>query len=174
MQKRFWKLFLVSSAIMGALISPAPAQSPWPTSSALASVSEIASYVRTAGWPADLNYLCAALEINVGPRCLFLQVAVHRRENTIADHGFNVPADSAAPAQIVLYHVTPLVGEFFLATAEGKLLKALSRSRSTAFETMPSDQAASAYGREVEFWQGNLAQVKRDVERQKATNPPPR
>ena len=170
--QRLRRNVMVASAMLGALFSSAAAQSPWPTPGALASISEIASYVRTAGWPVDLNHLCRALEIEIGPRCLFFQVAVHKQQNTAEDHGFNVPADSAALAQIVLYHVTPLVGEFFLATAEGKLLKALSRSRSTAFEAMPPDQAASAYEKEVEFWQANLAQVKRDVERQKVTNPP--
>lgn len=164
---------LMVSALLGALISSASAQSPWPMPSAPASIPEIVSYVRTAGWPVDLKYLCLALEIEVGPRCLFIQLAVHRKENTAADHGFNVPADSGAPAQIILYHVTPLTAEFFLATAEGKLLKALSRSRSAAFEAMMPDRAASGYKKELEFWQGNLAQVRKDLERRKATDPSP-
>jgi hypothetical protein len=59
----------------------------------------------------------------------------------------------------VLYHVTPLTGEFFLAAFDGKLLKALYRSRGNAFETMPAEQAVSAYRRELEFWHASLGRT---------------
>jgi hypothetical protein len=126
-------------------------------------IPEIIRHVTASGWPVDLKTVCAALGINIGPRCLFLQIALHKKESTNDDHGFNVPADSGAPARIVLYHVTPLTGEFFLATSDGKLLKALYRSRGSAFETMPAEQAVAAYREELQFWQASLGRTHEDA-----------
>jgi hypothetical protein len=154
---------LLSAAILSAAVCiPVAAQSP--SSGAVAperplTIPEIIRHVTASGWPVDLKTVCTALEINIGPRCLFLQIALHKKESTSDDHGFNVPADSGAPAQIVLYHVTPLTGEFFLAAFDGKLLKALYRSRGNAFETMPAEQAMSAYRTELEFWQASLGRT---------------
>jgi hypothetical protein len=61
--------------------------------------------------------------------------------------------------------VTPLTGEFFLATSDGQLLMALHRARGSAFETMPSQQAASEYRAELEFWQASLGQTSAEAPR---------
>jgi hypothetical protein len=159
---RYRLKLMVAVLLYGAGCLSAAAESPRSTAVAAETpltISAIVGHVRANGWPVDLKALCAALEINIGPRCLFLQIALHKKESSSNDHGFNVPADSGAPARIVLYHVTPLTGEFFLATSDGKLLKALFRSRGNAFETMPADQAVAAYRGELEFWQASLGRT---------------
>jgi hypothetical protein len=153
---------LIAAVLFAADCISTFARSPYAASAAPEmplSISEIGKHVAANGWPVDLKTLCAALEINIGPRCLFLQIALHNKETTSDDHGFNVPADSAAPARLVLYHVTPLTGEFFLATFDGKLLKALYRSRGNAFETMPAKQALSSLRKELEFWHASLGRT---------------
>jgi hypothetical protein len=150
--------FLSTAGLSAVLCASAGAQSSIPTSAAALTIPQIARHVGINGWPVDLKSLCAALGIDIGPRCLFLQIALHKKESRGDDHGFNVPADTGAPAQIVLYHVTPLTGEFFLATSDGRLLKALRRARGSAFEPIPSEQAASGYREELEFWQASLGQ----------------
>jgi hypothetical protein len=150
---------LIAAVLFAAICTSANSQSRYAapaTPEMPLTIAEIGKHVAANGWPVDLKTLCAALEIDIGPRCLFLQIALHNKETASDDHGFNVPADSAAPAQLVLYHVTPLTGEFFLATFDGALLKAVYRSRGNAFEPMPAEQAVFAYRSELEFWQTSL------------------
>jgi len=125
---------------------------------------EIITFVERYGWPVDLGYLCSGLSlISANQKCLFRQIAVHTKTAELIDHGFNVPTDESPPLHVVIYHVSPLTGEFFLASVDGTLIRALFRARGSDFEPMSNKRAIRAFKTELTFWHRNFTQIEHDV-----------
>lgn len=129
-----------------------------------ASLSDVIVFVQRRGWSVDLGFLCKGLALKgTGDKCLFRQIAIHAKTAELDDHGFNVPIDEFAPSYAVIYHVSPLAGEFFLVSKEGKLLKAIFRARGQDFEPMSDERGSTAFAAELAFWQNNFAQIEHDT-----------
>lgn len=129
-----------------------------------ASLADIIAFVQLRGWPIDLGYLCKGFSLTVGNnKCAFRQIALHTKTAELDDHGFNVPTNEFPPLHIVIYHVTPLTGAFFLASKDGRLIEAISRARGTDFEPMSELAASAAFAAELSFWQSNFDQIERDT-----------
>lgn len=131
---------------------------------ASASLSDVIAFVNLQGWIVDLGYLCHGLSLNEGTgKCLFRQIAVHSRGKKEEDHGFNVPIDQPSTRPLLVYHVTPLTGEFLLLSVDGRLVKALFRARGDGFSLMSDERAAQVLKAELAFWKSNLAEIERSV-----------
>ncbi|HZQ14128.1 MAG TPA: hypothetical protein VFB31_15085 [Pseudolabrys sp.] len=130
----------------------------------VAPLADVIAFVQRRGWSVDLAYLCKGLSLTeAGNKCLFRQIAMHSKTAELDDHGLNVPVDESPPSRLVLYHVTPLAGEFFLASIDGKLITAAVRARGTDFIPMPGERAGAALKAELAFWQGNFPEIERAV-----------
>lgn len=131
---------------------------------ASASLSDVIAFVDLQGWTVDLGYLCHGLSLNEGAeKCLFRQIAVHSRVKKEVDHGFNVPIDQPATAPLLVYRVTPLIGEFLLLSVDGSLVRAFFRARGEDFNLMSEKRAADVLKAELTFWKNSLAQIEHDV-----------
>ncbi len=123
--------------------------------------SDIVTFVERWGWTADLGRMCAALKL--GPadfECKFKQVAVAEGGGTLPNHGFNLPLNVGQPAQfIVLYHLRPLVGTFFVVSLDGTLKASVYRTPGADYTALPDADAQSAFQAEVQFWKTNLAKL---------------
>ena len=121
--------------------------------------SELVAFVEKRGWTVDLGRLCTALKL--GPaetECKFKQVAVAEEGGTLANHGFNLALSATQPLPyIVLYHLRPLVGTFFVVTSGGVLKAAFYRAQGADYTALPDDDAKQAFLTEVEFWKKNLS-----------------
>lgn len=126
------------------------------------SLAEVVAFVQAHGRPVNLGYLCKGLSVaKPTDECLFRQIAVHTKTAQLNDHGFNILSDEPLPSHILLYHVTPLAGEFFLATIDGELITAVFRARGTDFEPMLGERGRSVFKSELVFWQNNFTEIER-------------
>lgn len=151
---------LASSAL--AFHTAPPAKSKFNTSAPL---SAIVAFVETHGSPTNLGYVCKAFSLSDDDdNCRFQQLAIHSKSAELDDHGFGIYHGKSQLSRILLFHVTPLVGEFFLASRDGKLIAAATRARGTDFQPMQRETGVAAFKAELSFWQNNLAQIEHDVE----------
>ncbi len=127
-------------------------------------LADVVTFVELHGLPTDLGYLCKSLSLTDASRkCRFWQIAIHTKSTKWEDHGFSVPVDEVPPLHIVIYQFTPLAGEFFLLSVDGKLMRAVLRARGTDFIPMSDERARAEASIELAFWQNNLVAIERDV-----------
>lgn len=128
------------------------------------SLTDVVAFVQAHGWAVNLGYVCKHLPVaKAADNCRFRQIAVHARTARLDDHGFNISLDESLPSHILLYHVTPLAGEFFVASMDGNLIAAAFRARGTDFEPMLGEHGRSAFNAELVFWQTNFVKIERDI-----------
>lgn len=140
---------------------------------AFAPLADVIAFVERRGWSVDLAYLCKGLSLTEpADECRFRQVAVHAKIKTLDDHGFNIPTFESPPLHVVIYHAGPLAGEFFLASTDGTLIRAVFRARGTDFKAMSDERASTAFKNELAFWQSNFAGIERAVSNGKSNSVP--
>ena len=124
--------------------------------------ADVVTFVAGKGWVVNLGPLCGHLEIQAGTSaCVFRQVSVEETEAHSGPRGFNVPADSSEhPPHVLIYHLGPLVGEFFIVSPEGQLLKAFLRRKGTGYSSVPLDEVREEFAKDAAYWTVNLARLK--------------
>ena len=138
-----------------------------------APLADVVAFVERRGWSVDLAYLCKGLSLTeAANECPFRQIAIHAKTKKLDDHGFCVPTYESPPRHLVIYHAGQLSGEFFLASIDGRLIRAVFRARGTDFEAMSDERGNTAFKNELAFWQSNLAGIERDVSNGKPNTPP--
>lgn len=119
-------------------------------------------FVQESGWPARLGPVCEKFGVaQLTPDCVFKQISVEELSGVRAQHGFNVPA--AATREIpyaLLFHLRPLVGEFFVVTPEAQLVSVYVRSKGTDYDRIPNDIAQQAFKSELSYWAANLGKIR--------------
>ena len=120
--------------------------------------SAIAAFVEKWGWTADLGRMCAAFKLSPAEiECKYKQVAVAEGDGTLPNHGFNLPLNASPSApHVVLYHLRPLVGTFFVVSLDGTLKASFYRAPGADYTTIPDDEAKQAFLAEIAFWKKNL------------------
>lgn len=131
-------------------------------------ISDVVSLVETSGWKADLGPLCEKFGVtNVSRTCIFQQLSVQEIEGRGDPRGFNVPSthDGVPRSFVLIFHLGPLVGEFFVATTRGDLIRAFYRAKGRDYEELPVDEVREEYQRDLECWLNNLARIQSGLER---------
>ena len=131
-----------------------------------AEIAEIVELVESKGWRADLGRLCAEFALpQPNTQCIFNQVSVQEIESRGDPRGFNVPPrqDGSLPF-VLIFHLGPLVGEFFVASPEGVLIKAFYRSKGRNYEEIPIEDVREEFHRDLEYWMANLNRVRTGLE----------
>ena len=130
-------------------------------SNASPALADVIAFVNRSGWPVDLGRMCKAFNVSQSD-CRFRQVAVDTSQDGLDNHGFNVPVEATdVSGYVVIFHLRPLIGEFYLASPEGELRAALYRAKGLDFTPIANDEARHAFESEVSFWRVNLIGLER-------------
>lgn len=131
-----------------------------------ASFSDVIHLVQERGWQVDLGNICTELSLAKGAGgCAFKQLSVQEAEGRRDPRGFNVSAlaQSAAP-YVVVFHLNPLVGEFFVVSPEGHLISAFLRFKGTGYKHVPNEDVQAEFRKDIAYWTDNFARLKRGLE----------
>jgi hypothetical protein len=138
------------------------AQTPSGISDRAALVSKLTRIVVRHGWPTDLGRMCVAMKLAPKTDCKFRQISVSANEpGTIDNYGFNVPLRKPGPATyVVIFHLGPLVGDFFVVSPQGKLKASFYRAKGVDYTEVPIADARRAFDASMVFWGNNLQPLK--------------
>lgn len=143
----------------GAISSPfAPVKT---SSASQPGMFDIVRLVRSHGWSAQLKQVCRAFSLN-DTTCRFHQIALDATDD-LSKHGFNVSEGPPDSSYIVLFRLRPLIGEFFLLSAEGDLISAAYRAKGAYYEPIPANEARAALKSEVSYWLDNFPRIAADI-----------
>ena len=98
--------------------------------------SDVVQYVQQHGWRVDLGDMCTKFELpRSGDDCIFRQLSLQDQREAGSDpRGFNVPAVwNTGPQYVLIFHLRPLVGEFFIVSPDGILMRAYLRFKGTDY-----------------------------------------
>jgi hypothetical protein len=124
-------------------------------------ITELISIVSEHGWLANMGRLCVAFKLGPEGDCRFKQIAVSGGPPDVIDnYGFSVPFNVSAPSYAVMFHLGPLVGNFFVVSADGSLKSSFYRARGVDFTEVPNREAQSAFEASMAFWAENLPRLK--------------
>jgi hypothetical protein len=125
----------------------------------MARAAEFADVVQTVqgfGWQKDLGNLCSRFRLDAAS-CTFKQLSV--RDSQAQDHprAFNVPEQGR---ELLMFHLRPLVGEFFVVSPQGKLMRAYYRAVGRDYEQLPPHEAEAEFQADLRYWLDNLDRLK--------------
>lgn len=144
---------------------PAPGQ-PADAPDRLVAFATVVAFVERHGWPADLGRMCERFkQPQSRSECLFKQIAIDTTQDGLDNHGFNVPFKSGdAIGYVVIFHLRPLVGEFFAVSSDGDLIAALYRAKGIDYTPISNDEVRQAFASEVSFWRTSFTDLEQYFE----------
>ena len=131
---------------------------------------EVVQYVQQQGWRADLGDMCTKFELpRSGDDCIFRQLSLQDQREARSDpRGFNVPAVPAiwntGPHYVVIFHLRPLVGEFFIVSPDGILMRVYLRFKGTDYSRVPNEEVQQEFDKNLAYWTTNLSRLKKGLE----------
>lgn len=128
--------------------------------------SDVVQFVKRQGWRASLGDICAKFELPRGlDNCIFQQLSVQETEGRGDPRGLNVPASAdAVPSYVVIFHLTPLVGEFFVVSTDGELLSAFLRFKGTDYNRVSNSDVRDEFNKDIAYWTKNFTRLKKGLE----------
>lgn len=119
------------------------------------STSDVVRLVKEKGWYVNLGTICAEFDIGDPNNCVFKQISVEdEHESRQYPRAFNV--SEGASSNLIMFHLTPLVGEFFILSADGQFLKAFYRAKGRGYDPLPADDVRQEFNADLNFWIENL------------------
>lgn len=155
--------------LAAAVLIPWMVGSAWPqpsknSTAAAKLVPELTNIVQRHGWPADMARMCVAMKLGKEADCKFKQISVSASEpGTVDNHGFNVPLGDGPVTYIVIFHLGPLVGNFFVVSPDGELKAAFYRAKGVDYTKVPLQDARRAFDASMAFWNDNLPMLKKMI-----------
>lgn len=124
-------------------------------------ILELASLAEQHGWIADMDRLCSTFKMGRSSNCKFKQLAISDGEpGTLNNYGINVPLDKTAE-YVLMFHLTPLVGSFFMVSTKGELISSFYRRQGSDYLAIPIADARDAFSMTLKFWESNLDKLKK-------------
>jgi hypothetical protein len=140
------------------------AETPRPSAPSHASFEDVIEMVRQHGWRVNLGHLCAEFNLSASASgCAMQQVSVEDVEDQSYPRGFNVPSSGDAATDVLLFHLNPLIGEFFVVSSEGNLKAAFVRSKGTGYDRVANEVVRDEFERDVAYWKRNFSRVKQGL-----------
>lgn len=159
---------LAALAVIGLVALAAVAQvlAQQVTAPPAATFSDVVEFVQKQGWQANMRSLCTLLHLPPdSSNCIFKQVSIAEAVGRGDPRGFNVPAiSSGAVTHVLVYHLGPLVGEFFVVSPQGDLIKAFYRSKGTGYNPIPNADVEEEFKKDLAYWIENFDRVKQGLE----------
>jgi hypothetical protein len=127
--------------------------------------AEIVDLVDAKGWRVDLGTICRAFGLPwPATGCVFRQVSVHEVDGRGDPRGVNVPEHAGTDVPYVLvFHLTSQIGEFYVVSPRGELLKAFQRQKGRGYDALPLDDVRMEFERDLAYWRGNFPRIKRGL-----------
>lgn len=136
-------------------------------SSHSAELSEVLELVRTKGWKADLGQICDEFGLEpLGSDCIFKQISVQEVQGRGDPRGFNVPVGAGDVSYVLIFHLSPLVGEFFIVSPQGELLKAFIRTKGRGYEKIANDDVRDEFRADLAYWKDNFTRIRTGLDDQ--------
>lgn len=134
----------------------------------LSEIIEIIELVETKGWRADLGRICADFGLSSpGSDCIVKQISIQEIEGRGDPRGFNVPArvEDALP-YVLIFHLSPLVGEFYVMSPQGEMLKAFYRAKGRGYEQVSIDEFHDEFVADLNYWKDNFTRIRAGIDSQ--------
>jgi len=137
---------------------------------ALVTFSDVVQFVQQQGWRVDLGDICTRLELpQSGTDCLFQQLSVQETESRSDPRGLNVPASmNGTTPYVLIFHFSPLVGEFFVVSPDGVLMRAFVRLKGTGYNPVPNEDVSEEFNKDLEYWTNNFFRLKKGLEAERS------
>lgn len=136
-------------------------------SSNSAELSQIVQLVKEKGWRADLGTICQEFSLEPHRRdCIFKQISVQEVQGRSDPRGFNVPDGAGDVPYVLVFHLSPLVGEFFIASLQGELLKAFVRTKGRGYEPIHNDAIRDEFFADLTYWKDSFDRIRTGLENQ--------
>lgn len=131
-------------------------------SPAPASFSDIVALAQHQGWRMNLRDLCRRFGLaQRSDDCIVRQLSFTEVEGPSHPRSFNVPATSSnASTDVLLFHLNPLMGEFFVVSSEGFLKAAFLRSKGTDYEQVANEVVRDEFDKDLAYWRANYLRMK--------------
>lgn len=124
---------------------------------------DVVRTVQEHGWRANLGRICIDLELGRdAEHCTFKQISVRETEGRGDPRGFNVAENGPTPL-VLVFHLTPLIGEFFVLSPKGELLKAYYRAKGGGYDRLPNDEVSKEFTADLQYWLNNLERVQQQL-----------
>lgn len=136
-------------------------------SSNSAELYQIVHLVKEKGWRADLGRICQEFLLEPhGRDCIFKQISVQEVQGRGDPRGFNIPDGAGDVPYVLVFHLSPLVGEFFIASPQGDLLKAFIRTKGRGYEPIHNDAVRDEFFADLTYWKDNFNRIRAGLESQ--------
>lgn len=129
-----------------------------------ATFSDVVRFVEERGWQINLGNMCPEFDLGIeAQECIFKQVSVQETEGRDDPRGFNVPIHPGSAPYVLLFHLGPLVGEFFIASRQGELIRAYYRTKSTGYSPISNEEVKDTFKAAVAYWTDNFSRLKQGL-----------
>lgn len=136
-------------------------------SSNSAELPEIVQMVKANGWRANLGPMCQEFSLEpLAVDCIFKQISVQETQGRSDPRGFNVRAGTDVVSYVLIFHLIPLVGEFFIASPQGELLKTFIRTKERGYESISNDAVRAEFFADLTYWKDNFDRIRTGLESQ--------
>ena len=126
---------------------------------------DVVRLVQERGWRTDFQDLCRQLDLpELADRCVFRQLSIQDDLERGYPRGINVAETSANGAVVFLFHLNPLLGEFFIVSADGALLRAYTRAHGRGYERIPNETVSEEFSADIAYWITNFERLKRGLD----------
>lgn len=123
-------------------------------------VAEVTRLVEEHGWHTDMGRMCAQMKLNSRSNCRFKQIMLSATApNTRDDNGFIV-LDDKDPQYVVIYHLEPLVGTFFVVSLDGTLKSSFFRAQGVDYTELPLSESRHSFNEAIHFWITHVDTIK--------------
>jgi hypothetical protein len=131
------------------------------------SIAEVIRLVEERGWRVNLGPICAAFDLPLSSgECVFKQISVSETEGRGDPRGFNVPVETPpGDPYVLVFHLGPLVGEFFVVRPDGELIRAFYRAKGTGYRPLPNEDVSDEFKIDIRYWLDNFSRLKSTVQR---------
>lgn len=126
---------------------------------------DVLRLVQERGWRVDFKNLCMDLGLaELATNCRFRQLSVQDDSERGYPRGFNVSEQPGSRGYVVfLFHLNPLVGEFFVVSPQGELLRAYVRTRGRGYAQVPNEVIGEEFNADVTYWIANFDRLRRGL-----------
>ena len=139
-------------------------------STVAATFADVVQLVQKQGWRANLGDLCEKFDLpNSGKECVFHQISVEETKGQGDPRGLNVPTTSNGdPQYILIFHLKPLAGEFFVVSTDGLLIKAFVRFKGSDYNQVANEDVSAEFNEDITYWTKNFARLKQGLEAERS------
>jgi hypothetical protein len=129
-----------------------------------ATFGDVLRLVQERGWRTDFHGLCRQLDLpELADRCVFRQLSVEDDSERGYPRGFNVSESTADGPVVFLFHLNPLLGEFYIVSPDGTLLRSYTRAHGRGYERIPNETVGAEFSADIAYWIMNFERLKRGL-----------